>query len=402
MLPPTKCSARSLCVKRSLVPVLLLLVWTFGAECLAQQTTEPSTALAESLSEEVNDPTATLTQAQIQEFFTPSEFGTNAQPNTLQGRFILAVLLHGPLNFAQIVRPTFSLVTIPQNRGASTRTEFGDLQLLDLFVMPRWMTEGIDFRWAIGPYFVFPTASSSSAGRGAWQAGPAAAFRYRPIRGLLISGLMQQATSFAYTSPERTPVSRLTFQPMLSYQLGRGWYVRSSDAIWAFNVRHATSTTIPLSAGLGKVWNVSTGEAINGSIAGEWIVYRQFAPRAQQFTLKFQRGQDARELLQPYFVMTGNPGTGKTTVARIMGHVFKELGYLPSDHVVETGREDLVAGYIGQTAIKTRTVLEKALGGTLFIDEAYSLTSRQAGGQDYGSEAIETLLKFMRTTEDAS
>jgi SpoVK/Ycf46/Vps4 family AAA+-type ATPase len=107
------------------------------------------------------------------------------------------------------------------------------------------------------------------------------------------------------------------------------------------------------------------------------------------------RGQDPRKLLQPYFVMTGNPGTGKTTVARIMGHVFKELGYLPSDHVVETGREDLVAGYIGQTAIKTRTVLEKALGGTLFIDEAYSLTSRQAGGQDYGSEAIETLLKFM-------
>jgi hypothetical protein len=99
---------------------------------------------------------------------------------------------------------------------------------------------------------------------------------------------MQQATSFAYTSPQRTPVSRLTFQPMLSYQLGRGWYVRSSDAIWAFNLRHATSTTIPLSAGLGKVWNLSSGEAINGSIAGEWMVYRQFAPRAEQFTLKFQ------------------------------------------------------------------------------------------------------------------
>ena len=123
--------------------------------------------------------------------------------------------------------------------------------------MPRSMTEGIDFRWAIGPYFVFPTATSKSAGRGAWQAGPAAAFRYRPIPGLLISGLIQQATSFAYTSPERTPVSRLTFQPMLSYQLGHGWYVRSSDATWTFNLRHATSTTIPLSAGLGRVWKLS-------------------------------------------------------------------------------------------------------------------------------------------------
>jgi hypothetical protein len=278
----------SLGVNRSIILTFALLVWGFGAECLAQQTATPSTTLAESLSEEVNDPTATLTQAQIQEFFTPSQFGTNAQPNTLQGRFILAVLPHGPLNLAQIIRPTFSLMTIPQNRGASTRTEFGDLQLLDLFVMPRSMTEGIDFRWAIGPYFVFPTATSESAGRGAWQAGPAAAFRYRPISGLQISGLMQQATSFAYTSPRRTPISRLTFQPMLSYQLGRGWYVRSSDAIWTFNLRHATSTTIPLSAGLGKVWKLSNGVAINGSVAGEWMVYRQFAPRTEQFTLKFQ------------------------------------------------------------------------------------------------------------------
>ena len=111
--------------------VLCLLIWMSNAECLAQQTATPDAALSESLSEEVNDPTATLTQAQIQEFFTPSQFGTNAQPNTLQGRFILAVLPHGPLNLAQIIRPTFSLVTILQNRGASTRTEFGDLQLLD-------------------------------------------------------------------------------------------------------------------------------------------------------------------------------------------------------------------------------------------------------------------------------
>ena len=179
-------------------------------------------------------------------------------------------------------------MTIPQNKGASTRTEFGDLELYDLFVMPRWMTEGIDFRWDVGPYFVFPTASSKSAGRGAWQAGPATGFRYRPIPDLLISGLMQQSISFAYTSSARKPVTRITFQPMLSYQLGDGWYLRSSDAVWSFNLRHATSTTIPLSVGLGKVWNLTDGEAINASLAGEWMVYRQFAPRAEQFGLKFQ------------------------------------------------------------------------------------------------------------------
>jgi hypothetical protein len=118
------------------VVILGVLIWFSSAECLAQQTGTSESAPPESLSEQVNDPTASLTQAQIQEFFTPSLFGTNAQSNRLQGRFILAVLPHGPLDLAQIVRPTFSLVTIPRNKSASTRTEFGDSQLLDLFVMP--------------------------------------------------------------------------------------------------------------------------------------------------------------------------------------------------------------------------------------------------------------------------
>lgn len=106
------------------------------------------------------------------------------------------------------------------------------------------------------------------------------------------------------------------------------------------------------------------------------------------------RGQDPREVLQPYFVMLGNPGTGKTTVARLMGRIFKELGYLPSDQLIETDRQSLVGGYVGQTAIKSQAVLERALGGTLFIDEAYSL-DRQGAAEDFGQEAIETLLKFM-------
>ena len=108
------------------------------------------------------------------------------------------------------------------------------------------------------------------------------------------------------------------------------------------------------------------------------------------------RGRDPRDALQPYFVMMGSPGTGKTTVARIMGRIFKEAGYLPSDQVIEVDRGSLVAGYIGQTAIKTREALERALGGTLFIDEAYSLAvGNDIGANDFGREAIETLLKFM-------
>ena len=83
--------------------LLGLLIGISSAECVAQQTPTPGTALPESLSEQVNDPTASLTQAQIEEFFTLSQFGTKAQPNRLQGRFILAVLPHGPLDLAQIV-----------------------------------------------------------------------------------------------------------------------------------------------------------------------------------------------------------------------------------------------------------------------------------------------------------
>lgn len=96
----------------------------------------------------------------------------------------------------------------------------------------------------------------------------------------------------------------------------------------------------------------------------------------------------------------GGPGTGKTSIARMMGRAYKAAGRLSKGHVVEVDREDLVAGFVGQSAEKTKKVLESAKGGVLFIDEAYSLTPSGGSGNDYGQESIATILKFMEDNRD--
>src|SRR3984893_10989883 len=239
------------------------------------------------LAEEVDDPTAILTQLKFQDLYTPENFKTSAQTNQVDLKVVLPIGRFSFLPFKQIIRPTFKVQTLAISQTSnSTITEFVDMELLDLFVANWPDPKKTGFGWGIGPTFVFPTGRVPKAGNHAWQAGPAAAVGYRGIPHLMVGFLFQNPISFAYTNSSATPQSQLQIQPLASYTLGRGWYVKSADSTWRVNLRHGTSTTIPISLGFGRVWKME-GLEVNAWTSGEWPAYRQYNSVTPECTVRF-------------------------------------------------------------------------------------------------------------------
>ncbi len=238
------------------------------------------------LARQFTDPLTTLPQIFLQDAYTPESYGTKARTNRVVARVIVPrVPRFTLLPVVQLVRPSFFLVTVPTGRGSETRTEFGDMQLFDLAVLP-WPDRDTGLYMGIGPAFIFPTATDRAAGQGAWQAGPAFAAVYKGMPRLLVGFLLQNPISFAYTSPDRLPQNTLVFQPAVLVQVYRGLYVKSADSSWTFGWRHGSPKTIPLSLGVGTVILCEGLPPINVFVSGEWMAYRESAPVAPKTTVR--------------------------------------------------------------------------------------------------------------------
>ena len=280
-------------------PVLaFVLVFAIASGAYGQDAVSGSSGIEseeDQLARKVDDPTAILTQLKFQDLYTPRNFQTSAQTNTLQLKVELPVEPLSFLPFRQVITPTFRLRTLATSQSSSTITEFADTELFDLFISNWPDPKETGFGWAVGPTFVFPTGRVPSAGKHAWEVGPAAAAAYRGIPRLMVGFLYQNPISFAYTNSSATPQNRMKFKPLISYTLRRGWYIKSSRlymdcqlAPWEFD---QDSDQLRFREG------VEVRRArLNAWVSGEWTAYRQYTGITPMYTVRF-----GLTLLFPHF-----------------------------------------------------------------------------------------------------
>ena len=261
------------------------------------QTATSALTEEEKLERDFTDPLTTLPQLLVRDSYTPANYGPgpctsqvcfrNYETNQLLIRPVIPrIPPKSLLPFSQLIRPTFALVTGQSSRGG-TRTEFGDLPVFDIAVLPWPDRQRTGLLIGVGPTFVFPTATSRSAGEGAWQAGPALGAIYTGIPGLLVGFIAQNAISFAYTSPDRPPQNTFELQPVFALHLWDKWYLRSAEANWTMGWHRHSPTMLPLSIGLGRTIVRPSLPPMSVFVTGQWMACRQYAPIAPQTTINF-------------------------------------------------------------------------------------------------------------------
>ncbi len=252
------------------------------------QTSAPTSELDEQLQLErdFTDPLTTLPQLTLRDAYSPATYGTDVETNQVILRPIIPrVPPQTLLPVPQLIRPTLALVTIP-DRGGGTRTEFGDMQVFDVAVLP-WPARESGLVLGIGPMFVLPTATSLGAGQQAWQAGPTLGVIYKGIPGLLAGFVLQNPISFAYTSTHSEAQNTLTVQPVLALHVYDKWFLRSAEATWSMGWHRHSPTTLPLGVAIGRTFVRSGRPPMSFFVGGQWMAYRQFSPVAPQTTINF-------------------------------------------------------------------------------------------------------------------